>query len=288
MDLTHSLARARRAAGAAKRWLMPPPAVRAWRRACRQAERVPRFTPGRIRLMEYDISYADLCTVCPQWDDLFVQQSLRFDATHPAPRILDCGANIGLASLYFKRLYPQARITAYEADPELHALLVDNLQRNRAGDIEAVQAAVWTGADGVDFRCEGADSGAIEAFAGDTRGPTRRVRSVRLHDVIAAEPIDLLKLDIEGAELAVLSDCGEQLRTVRSLLLDLHELSPRRNTPAVLDLLTAHGFTYSLDRLTPLPWRQPVAAPQTPFAGQALCWVVLVRAWRIGELPARG
>jgi FkbM family methyltransferase len=271
----------RRVAGNAKRQLFPSPEVAAWRQACRVASRTPRFTPGRIRLMQYDLQYTDLLTLCPQWDDLFVKQTLRFACSHPTPRILDIGANVGLATLYFKRLYPQARVTAYEADPTLHALLVENLRRNGAADVEAVHAAVWTDNGTVSFRCEGADSGTIDQFAGELGGTARSVRSVRLRQLLEAEPIDLLKLDIEGAELDVLTDCRPALGAVHTLLLDIHEFDPKqRRLPAVLDILSATGFTYTLDALTPLPWRPPVAPPASPFAGQALCWALLARAWR--------
>jgi FkbM family methyltransferase len=278
--LSPSLVRLRRAAGIAKRWLLPPAEVAAWHRACRQAETVPRFTPGRIQLMHYDVRYADLLTLCPQWHDLFVREALRFESRQPAPRILDCGANIGLATLYFKRLYPQARVTAYEADPALHALLAENVRRNGAADVNVVHAAVWTENGTVDFRCEGADSGTIDQFASDLRGTTQKVPSVRLSTLLEAEPIDLLKLDIEGAELDVLSDCRDALRNVTAMALDVHEFDPRhRTTAALLALLTAAGFAYSLSDLTPLP-RSPRQVAEPPFPHCALSWAFLVRAWR--------
>lgn len=271
----------RRAAGSVKRWAFPAPAVAAWKHACREAERVPRFTPGRIRLMGYDLGYVDLLSVCPQWHDLFVRQALRFEEVNSAPRIIDGGANIGLASLYFKRLYPSARITAFEADPAIHAVLAGNLRRNGAGDVEAVHAALWTERGEIDFRCEGADSGVVDSLAGSLRGTVRRVPAVRLRDILDKETVDLLKLDIEGAERAVLGDCGSSLRQVRTLCLDLHEFDPSaRSTPEVLAVLTEAGFTYSLDGLQPLPSRGPVPGRTSPFQGRELGWAVLVRAWR--------
>jgi FkbM family methyltransferase len=278
-----ALRRARRAAGAIKRWAFPAPELAAWKEACREAERVPRFTPGRIRLMDYDIGYVDLLTLCPQWQDLFVRQMLRFEAAHPAPRIIDGGANIGLASLYFKRLYPSARITAFEADPVIHAVLADNLRRNGAGDVEAVHAALWTERSEIDFRCEGADSGSVAEVTGAPAGPVRRVPAVRLRELLDKEPVDLLKLDIEGAERAVLADCGASLRQVRALCLELHEFDPSaRSTPEVLALLEEAGFTYALDELIELPSRGPTAA-RPVFPGRALSWAVLVRAFRESE-----
>lgn len=275
---------ARRLAGQAKRHLFPSPEVAAWQRACEQAELVPRHTPGTIELMGYRLRYADLLTLCPQWHDLFVAGAYHFQAASPAPRILDCGANLGLASLYFKRLYPKARITAYEADPEIHALLRDNLAANEAGDTEAVQAAVWTREGTLDFRCEGADSGAVDGVAGDLTGTVRAVPCLRLRDVLEREPVDLLKLDVEGAEGEILADCAGALGQVRALIAEMHEFTPgRRRAPEILSLLSAAGFTYTLDELHPLPWREPVAGPRSPFPGRALCWVTLVRAWRGGS-----
>ena len=272
----------RRFAGTTKRWIAPRPEVRAWQAACRRAEQEPRFTPGTIQLMNYRVDYRDLLTLCPQWDDLFVKETLKFCSTQPAPRILDCGANVGLASLYFKRLYPRARITAYEADPDIYQCLRNNLRCNGASDVEAIQAAVWTTAGTVDFLCEGADSGAIATLAGAAAGVTRQVPCVKLRDVLAEEHVDLLKIDIEGAEGQVLTDCEDVLANVRALLLDLHEFdATRRETPAILRLLEQAGFTYSLDELHPLPWRAPVASADSAFPARALSWALLVRAWRL-------
>src|SRR5207244_8099791 len=57
------------------RQLNPSPEVAAWRHAEARAGSVPRHTPGHIRLLDYDIEYADLLTLCPQFHDIFVQQS---------------------------------------------------------------------------------------------------------------------------------------------------------------------------------------------------------------------
>jgi hypothetical protein len=148
--------RAIRALGAIRRRIFERPEKAAWRVACQRAETTPRFTPGQITLMDLDVRYADLLTLCPQWDDIFVKRTLEFTTASPSPRILDCGANVGLASLFFHRLYPDARITAFEADPALFAILNTNLTTNRAGAVERGRSPS-TGTLG--FQCEGSDSG---------------------------------------------------------------------------------------------------------------------------------
>jgi len=279
--MTRVLRTMRRSAGAARRWLAPSPETAAWRHACRLAEQTPRYTRGRITLAEYDLEYPDLLTLCPQWHEIFVAGALDFRAPTDAPRILDCGANVGLATLYCKRRYPAARITAFEADPAIANLLESNLRRNGAADVEVRRAAVWTSSGDVPFRAEGADSGAIAGAVPAGRGPMVTVPAVRLADVIAREPIDLLKLDIEGAEGAVLADCAAALAGVRAIVMDLHEFDPaRRRSPEILEGLRAAGFAYAVADLVDMPDRPPVAGDDTPFPRRALCWAMTVRAWR--------
>ncbi len=57
------------------------------------------------------------------FDEIITQEIYRFKADTDAPLILDCGANIGLSALYFQRLYPKARIMAFEPDTHNFELL---------------------------------------------------------------------------------------------------------------------------------------------------------------------
>jgi FkbM family methyltransferase len=267
--------------GAIKRRVFERPEKAAWRRAWHRAEATPRFTPGSIRMMDYDVRYSDLLSFCPQWEDIFVRRTLAFKTASPSPRILDCGANVGIASLFFRRLYPDARITAFEADPALFAMMTANLQANRAATVETRHAALWTSTGTLTFQCEGSDSGMISTLPGAVDGNATKVPSLRLRDVLEEGDVDLLKLDIEGAEAAVLADCEPVLHRVRAMVMDLHEFDPaHRQAPQVLDLLTRAGFSYSIDEFVPLVWREPRAGSETPFPGKAMQWAVTVRAWR--------
>ena len=279
--MTGTLRRAIRKLGAVRRRLFESPEMAAWRRAWHRAETTPRFTPGVIRMLDYELRYSDLLSFCPMWQDIFVKHALRFHAGQSHPRILDCGANVGLASLYFKRYYPDARITAYEADPALAAMSADNLRRNGAGDVEVVHAALWTSTGELSFQSEGSDSGMIGALPGAVAGTAVVVPSLRLRDILAREPVDLLKLDIEGAEDAVLADCEAVLGNVRALIMDLHEFDRAvRQAPRVLELLARAGFEYAVDDFVSLSWRDPRAEDATPFPGRAMSWAMTVRAWR--------
>ena len=155
-----------------------------------------------------------------------------------------------------------------------------NFDRNGIHDIEVVQAAVWRENTTLPFRVEGSDSGAIDAVAAQTSGTLLDVPASRLRDWLIAAPVDLLKLDIEGAELDVLEDAADALHQVKAVQVEVHDFAAgRRLLPRCLLALERAGFTYALDDLTSATWRDE-AAERTPFVRAVPAWVVLVRAWR--------
>jgi FkbM family methyltransferase len=231
-------------------------------------------------MMEYDLEYGDLLTFCPQWQDIFVERSLAFESTVQNPRILDCGANVGLSTLFYTREYPQARITAYEADPDVAAQLARNLRVNRAAHVDVVSSAVWIDNGVVSFAAQGADAGSLERFAQHAHRRSIQVASIRLADIIAREAVDLLKLDVEGAELDIVRDIAPYLQHVRAMQIEVHEFQPDcRRLPDVLTILRSGGFRYSISRVTHLPWLDRPTWRQ-PFPGVPQSWVAAVCAWR--------
>jgi FkbM family methyltransferase len=265
-------------AGSARRRLQPSPVERARREFEALAARAPRHTRGRVRLLDLDLQFADALSTVPQWDDIFVRESLAFTPQRPSPRILDCGANIGLATLWFKRRFAEARITAFEADPTVAAVLRRNLDVNHIKGVDVVEAALWSSAGPVAFHADGADSGAVDDVSDGAPGPRIEVPAVRLRDWVSGERIDLLKLDVEGAELEVLRDCADVFDHVRAILVEVHDFTPAmRRLPHCLDLLQRAGFHYTLADLHQTTWRSPVPSAG-PFAGVA-AWVIVVKAW---------
>ncbi len=279
--MSRTLVTGRRAAGRVKRRLFPSPEEAAWRKLCAEAWRVPRYTPGVMDLMGYRLHYVDLLTIAPQWKDTFVDDLPAFHSTAPAPRILDCGANVGIVTLYFRRQHPSARITAFEADPAIAAALSRNIEDNGLSQVDVVAAAVWDEAGETTFAAEGSDAGSV---ASEYRGDSERrivVPAVRLRDTIAAEEhVDLLKLDIEGAEHRVLADCEPELHRVNAIAVELHSFDVRkRKTPATLELLSRAGFLYAQGNIVPVPAEEDVRSMR-PFPSPVNRWVERVYAWR--------
>lgn len=189
--------------------------------------------------------------------EVFTDSAYRFAATTDTPRILDCGAHIGLSVLYFKLLYPKARITAFEPNPDVFQVLQMNVAENGLTDVELVHAAVSDQEGAVPFIVNRSgvrdwtwgSSVLPQTWHDPARHRIERVPAVRLAPYIG-EGVDLLKLDIEGLETAVLTDTGEALARVKEIILEFHGSSanPRNDLDTLLDVLRRYGFSYRIDQ----------------------------------------
>lgn len=165
-----------------------------------------------------------------------------------SPRIIDCGAHIGMASMYFKQMYPGSKITAFEPEPPNLELLKKNLEVNRMEDVEIIPKALWS-SEGqmqlhVDTDQENHWSSTSSLLQGSwtTKQPTEpiTVETVRLSSFLD-EKVDILKIDVEGAETEVLKECREKLVNVDHIFVEFH--ATRLHRPEeVVTLLLNSGF----------------------------------------------
>lgn len=236
-----------------------------------------RREPGYLLIEGRQFFYADLHSFYYQCGQIFVQRFYDFDSARDDPLIIDCGAHIGLASIYYGQRYPKARIRAFEADPVIADMARRNLASAGRAGVEVEAKAVWIDDAGVRFRNSADDSGHV---AGGAEADAIAVPSIRLRDLIAEQPVEMLKLDIEGAEFDVLDDCDGRLSNVAKMVIEVHAFAPReRGLGAVLSVLERNGYQYTLTDLHQAPWMGSAAKPPFP-ACRTEKYLITVLAWR--------
>jgi FkbM family methyltransferase len=142
-------------------------------------------------------------------------ERLRQCATRGAV-VYDVGANAGYYALLASRLVgPRGRVVAFEPEPRNAAFLREHVRLNDAANVEVVEAAAGDTAGERGFARRGTGRGRL-----DERGELR-VRVVRLDDCIAGgmPTPSLIKIDVEGGELAVLEGAAQLLAGTRPVLL---------------------------------------------------------------------
>jgi FkbM family methyltransferase len=127
---------------------------------------------------------------------------------------------VGVTVLYWKALYPDSCVVALEPDPRLLSMLRANC--HGLSGVEFVEAAAWVEDTYLQFNASGGVSGHLSSLSSGTSGQaTIDVKAVRLRNLLH-EKVDLLKLDIEGAEVDVLADCASHLESVDRLFVEYH------------------------------------------------------------------
>lgn len=207
---------------------------------------LPRYVETITDLPGTSFKIPDAASFLASYEEIFDHGIYDFKTDSDTPRILDCGANVGVSCLYFKRRFPLARITAFEPDPKIFSYLKYNLDNAGVSDVELCEKAVWNSETVLQFQSEGSDGGRVESSSG-TNGID--VNTVRLRDYLS-EKVDFLKIDIEGAEIEVLIDIAKFLSNVNKIFVEYHSFEGRpQMLGTVIDILTEGGFRLQIHHM---------------------------------------
>lgn len=205
--------------------------------------------PGSSKL-GFRVSHFEGQTLNFLYREIFVRQHYYFRARTDTPVILDCGANIGMASLYFKWLYPRARIHAFEPDPATFSLLQENIARNKL-DIEVSNCALWDQNTEVNFFTDSGKPGSLlmTTTSAQLKSEPIKVPARRLSDFIQGD-VDFVKVDVEGAEHRILSDLVQsgKIARIRQMVFEYHHRMPEQKSclAGFLLMLEQAGFEYQI------------------------------------------
>jgi FkbM family methyltransferase len=205
----------------------------------RRLEALPRYHHTTTKLFGKPVQIVDPMSFLQMSAEIFDGQIFRFLTEVPEPFIIDAGANIGLATIYFKHLYPRSQVVAFEADPGIFQVLSKNVSQLNLQGVELVNCALWRSSGTMQFWSEGSYGGRL-ASKGDS--PNTEVRAVPLGDYIS-RPVQFLKMDIEGAEIDVLEECAGKLHFVERLFLEYHSFADQpQRIETLFQILAAAGF----------------------------------------------
>nr|WP_143547836.1 FkbM family methyltransferase [Rhodopirellula sp. SM50] len=142
-----------------------------------------------------------------------------------APRqIADCGAYAGYSSCYFADRYPDAKVLAVEPQSDNFALMTRNTAQ--FSNIEPINKALWYKTGTVSLGNPAAEKWGFEfEDAGPTTDAQAPIPTITIPEIIewAGGEIDLLKIDVEGAEREVFQRECEWLDHVGVLIIEVHD-----------------------------------------------------------------
>jgi FkbM family methyltransferase len=163
------------------------------------------------------------------YNQIFIRKEYEFDVTSAPTTIIDAGANIGLTSIYLANKYPGASIIAIEPEDSNLEVLRKNIEPYR--NITLVSGALWhedttinlvdpsLGNWGFMTQAPGSAEGNYGKHVHEVRGIT--IDTVMRQEGL--ERVDILKIDIEGAEREVFGDPSAWIGKIQAMIIELHE-----------------------------------------------------------------
>jgi FkbM family methyltransferase len=173
----------------------------------------------------------------------------------PGETVFDVGANIGEYSIRQSlRVGAEGRIYAFEPNPDAYSRLLRNIKINNLSNVVSFPVAVSNSSGKVFFSRDTRSTLAGRIVdAGAPSDPSSEIISadaVSLDDIVESmgiKRIDVLKIDVEGAEMQVLDGARRHVLPItRNIILEYH--SPELKKEMKRILTTEFRFRYLLDR----------------------------------------
>jgi FkbM family methyltransferase len=174
------------------------------------------------------------------YKDIWVDKAYGAIGGNPA-MIVDAGGHIGLAAAYFATQHPTASIYVIEPDDRNFAMLTRNTEQ--FPNVHRIKAGLW--GEQVSLHIANPES---SPWAFSLR-PGGGIKGVTIPDILAMSGrsrIDLLKMDIEGAEIEVLNSAKTWIRQVEAMAIELHDRYRPGCTEALESAVAGEAFSMQL------------------------------------------
>jgi len=200
-----------------------------------------RYENQTINLLGSSFDIADSLSFYYSHREIFIDEIYKFQTETKTPNIIDCGSNYGTSLVFFKNLYPNAKIIGIEADPNIFNMLRKNINHRNYQDISLINKAVSNKKGLVKFFSEGADGGRIHKM--DESKKLFEVETITLDDIIH-EYIDFIKMDIEGSETDAICSI-KKIDYVDKIFIEYHSfVDQKQNLDKLLNFLRNNEFRY--------------------------------------------
>jgi FkbM family methyltransferase len=182
--------------------------------------------------------------------EIFIEETYYFSSNIENPKIIDCGANLGLSVLYFKFLYPKSCIIAIEPNAIAFSYLEKNIKQNDLDQVILMNVCI---SDKIGkkklYYSKGSSIANASLFQESGKSFFHEVEAVLLSDLLSKNKVDLVKMDIEGSERQVLMELKKSgmLGKPNLYLIEYHKANKYLNDviQEVLTNFANAGFTFN-------------------------------------------
>lgn len=160
------------------------------------------------------------------FEQVFIYEEYRIPIpSHIKPQlIIDGGAHVGYASIYFANQFPEAKIFAIEPSQANRKVLKENV--SCYPQVTIIPAAIWNEKISLESTRSNTKGGAGFRVSEAKSTTSELIDSITIEDILQlanTAKINILKLDVEGSEKEIFSNSDNWINKVDMIIIELHE-----------------------------------------------------------------
>ena len=206
-------------------------------------------TPINESFLGLNITFHSCPELIALFQEIFVNKDYYVALSNNSPTIIDCGSNEGLSILFFKMTYPNSKIIGFEPHPKSFETLRKNIESHKLSNITLINKAVYNTEGSIAFS---RNNNIASQILPETKDDNFIIVNTTLLSKYITTTVDLLKMDIEGAESAVIEELAQhkKLIFIKNIIMEFHTFANKNcnNMAKTLSLLEENGFSYKINK----------------------------------------
>jgi len=174
---------------------------------------------------------------------IFLDEEYLIDLNFEPLTIIDCGANVGYAAIYFKNRFPNAKIISIEPDiSNFESLKINTKLYN---DIFILQGAIWNKNTDLVIKDIGLGNWGfmIEEFINEHENSITAYTIQNIMLLYEIDKIDILKIDIEGSEKELFESNFEfWLGKVKVIIIEFHDVMRPGSSKSFFNAISNYDY----------------------------------------------
>jgi FkbM family methyltransferase len=211
---------------------------------------------ANLRIFNYKVVSPSYYELLYLFREIFIDQQYAFNFEEGHQLIVDCGANVGMATLFFKRMAPKSSVICFEPNPKAFHYLKRNIEENKLADVTLVNAGLSDVEGSINFFVDESNT-LISSIEKNRAGRNElKVQSTTLTSYIQNRLVRFAKIDVEGAEWLIVNEIKRTnaIENIQEFAFEYHHNAGTSHTLAqFLMLLEESSFSYNLSALYSTP-----------------------------------
>lgn len=179
------------------------------------------------------------------FEQIFIEQQYQLPLEIAAKTIIDLGANVGYASVYFANKFKNATIFALE--PEQNNYTIAQQNTNLYQNILLYKGAIWNTQETINVKDNGLGEAGFMVESGEGVNTIKAYTVAEIMEIMKVQTIDILKIDVEGAEKEIFETNFETwVPNTKIIIVETHDRYKKGTSKAIFNTIGKYDFSLEL------------------------------------------